>query len=66
MRVDGVSNFALNIPEYKNVASMYKVQGVGEKVDISSIEVPNFRQNMVSSTNDIELSQSINIIHFPM
>ena len=58
MRVDGISDFALNIPEYKNVASMYKVQGVGEKVDISSIEVPNFRQNMVSSTNDIELSQN--------
>ena len=43
MRVDGISNFALNIPEYKNVAT---------------IEVPIFRQNMVSSTNDIELSQN--------
>lgn len=51
-------NFAMNIPEYKNVANMYKVPTVGQKVDISSIEVQNFRQDMVSSTNDIELSDN--------
>ncbi len=58
MRVDSMKNFALNIPEYKNIASMYKVPSVGEKINISSIEVPSFRQNMVSSTNDIELSDN--------
>lgn len=56
MRVDSMNSFALNIPEFKNVASMYKVPSVGENLNISSIEVPNFRQDMVSSTNDVELS----------
>jgi len=50
--------FALQIPEYKNIADIQKVQSPGRKVDISSIEVPNFRQDMISSTNDIELSDN--------
>lgn len=58
MHVESMRNFAMNIPEYKNVANMYKVPTVGQKVDISSIEVQNFRQDMVSSTNDIELSDN--------
>lgn len=51
-------HFALHIPEYKNVAQMYKVPSVGKGVDVSSFEVQNFRQDMTSSTNDIELSSN--------
>ena len=58
MRVDSMRGFALQIPEYKNIADIQKVQSPGRKVDISSIEVPNFRQDMISSTNDIELSDN--------
>ena len=58
MRVDSMRGFALQIPEYKNIADMQKVQSPGRKVDISSVEVPNFRQDMISSTNDIELSDN--------
>lgn len=58
MHVNSMRNFAMNIPEFKNVAEMYKVPTVGQKVDVSSVEVQNFRQDMVSSTNDIELSQN--------
>ena len=58
MRVDSMRSFALQIPEYKNIANMQKVQSPGRKVDISSIEVPNFRQDMISSTNNIELSDN--------
>ena len=48
--------FALNIPEYKNIAQMYKVQTPGKNVNISSVEVPNFRQDLTSSTQRIDLS----------
>ena len=58
MQVNSMRNFALHIPEFKNVAEMYKVPTVGQKVDVSSIEVQNFRQDMVSATNDIELSDN--------
>lgn len=58
MRVDSMRGFALQIPEYKNIAYMQKVQSPGRNVDMSSIEVPNFRQDMISSTNDIELSDN--------
>ena len=58
MQVNSMKNFALYIPEFKNVAEMYKVPTSGQKVDFSSVEVQNFRQDMVSSTNDIELSDN--------
>lgn len=58
MQVNSMKNFALHIPEFKNVAEMYKVPTSGQKVDFSSVEVQNFRQDMVSSTNDIELSDN--------
>ncbi len=58
MQVNSMRHFALHIPEYKNVAQMYKVPSVGKGVDVSSFEVQNFRQDMTSSTNDIELSSN--------
>jgi len=58
MQVEGLRNFALNIPEYKNVAQMYKVPTPGRNVNISSVEVPNFRQDMSSSTERIDLSNN--------
>ena len=56
MQVNSMRNFAMHIPEYKNVAEMYKVPTAGRKIDLSSVDVQNFRQDMVSSTHDIELS----------
>ena len=58
MQVNSLRHFSMHIPEFKNVADMYKVPTVGKKVDVSSVEVQNFRQDMVSSTNDIELSDN--------
>jgi len=56
MQVESMRRFALNIPEYKNIAQMYKVQTPGKNVNISSVEVPNFRQDLTSSTQRIDLS----------
>ena len=58
MQVESMRNFALNVPEYRNVAQMYKVHTPGKNVNISSVEVPNFRQDMSSSTERIDFSNN--------
>lgn len=56
MRIEAFSNFAKQIPEFNNKASVFKVPDLVGLPKIDPVHVDNFRSRMTSSTNDIDLS----------
>lgn len=58
MRITNTLDFMRNIPEFNNKAALQKIPSLLEQPNVQAVNVDNFRSNMVSSTDDIQLSEN--------